>query len=368
MSSQDDRLRLARLALGFSQGDLARRAGVTRQAISGIESGRWSPSLEVALTLSRVLGVSVDDLFGAEKEPAPVEFGLVTPPRHSGVSTRLAVAEVAGTTLGFPLDAGHSFTPGFLPASAEYLAAEVPAARATEATTFSARRLADPLPSLVIAGCDPALSLLAGPLARSRPALQLVWRCCGSKRARELLSAGKVHVAGVHRDVGEPVAVSEHTEVVGFASWWEGLAVSPRHVGEVKDLRDVARLGLRLANREPGSEARRLLDRELGRLRIRPQEIEGYETAHPAHLLAAAAVDAGAADVAVVTEPSALAFGLEFHAWREETSELHISKDLMGSLGVRTLLRVLGRGEIARQLRSLEGYDPAVCGKLFTPG
>ena len=45
----DDRFRLVAYSLaGLSQGALADIAGVTRQSISGIESGRWSPSLEVA--------------------------------------------------------------------------------------------------------------------------------------------------------------------------------------------------------------------------------------------------------------------------------------------------------------------------------
>ena len=53
-------------------------------------------------------------------------------------------------------------------------------------------------------------------------------------------------------------------EVVGFASWREGLVVRPG--AQVRGLDDVARQGLRLVNREPGAQARTLLDRE--RLRL----------------------------------------------------------------------------------------------------
>ena len=51
----DDRFRLARLARGLSQGALADRAGVTRQSISGIESGKIVPRFDTLLDLVRVL-------------------------------------------------------------------------------------------------------------------------------------------------------------------------------------------------------------------------------------------------------------------------------------------------------------------------
>ena len=77
-SRSDDRFRLARLSRGLSQGALADVAGVTRQSISGIESGRWSPSLEVALALASALGTSVEDLFGAAPELPVMTARLAT--------------------------------------------------------------------------------------------------------------------------------------------------------------------------------------------------------------------------------------------------------------------------------------------------
>ena len=57
-------LRLARQARGFSQQQLASMAGVSRQAVSAVESGHSDPSLRVALALSQALGLSVEELFG----------------------------------------------------------------------------------------------------------------------------------------------------------------------------------------------------------------------------------------------------------------------------------------------------------------
>lgn len=58
-----NRLRVARAERGLSQEDLARMAGVTRQTISYIETGQYSPSTKLALVLARVLGSSVEGLF-----------------------------------------------------------------------------------------------------------------------------------------------------------------------------------------------------------------------------------------------------------------------------------------------------------------
>jgi putative transcriptional regulator len=61
--SMDNRVKELRTAAGLRQEDLADRLGVSRQTIISIESGRYNPSLELAWRLSRVLGVTIEDLF-----------------------------------------------------------------------------------------------------------------------------------------------------------------------------------------------------------------------------------------------------------------------------------------------------------------
>ena len=53
-----NRLKAVRQAKGLSQGELAVRADITRQAVSAIESNRYLPTTAVALHLARVLGTS----------------------------------------------------------------------------------------------------------------------------------------------------------------------------------------------------------------------------------------------------------------------------------------------------------------------
>lgn len=58
-----NRMRVARAERGWSQDDLARRAGVTRQTVSSIETGQYGPSALLAFVLAEQLGKRVDELF-----------------------------------------------------------------------------------------------------------------------------------------------------------------------------------------------------------------------------------------------------------------------------------------------------------------
>lgn len=59
-----NRLKEYREKMGHSQEKLAEITGVTRQTIISIEGGRYVPSLELALKLSKVFRCKVEDLFG----------------------------------------------------------------------------------------------------------------------------------------------------------------------------------------------------------------------------------------------------------------------------------------------------------------
>jgi putative transcriptional regulator len=47
----------------MTQEDLAKLCGVTRQTVIAIESGRYSPSLELAFLLAHAFGVGIEDVF-----------------------------------------------------------------------------------------------------------------------------------------------------------------------------------------------------------------------------------------------------------------------------------------------------------------
>jgi len=58
-----NRVKDLRVTAGLRQEDLAASTGVSRQTIISIERGRYNPSLELAWKLSRMLGVTIEELF-----------------------------------------------------------------------------------------------------------------------------------------------------------------------------------------------------------------------------------------------------------------------------------------------------------------
>ena len=55
-----------RLERGLSQADLAAEMSVSRQTINSIETGRYVPSLPLALALGRFFGVPIEEMFDAD--------------------------------------------------------------------------------------------------------------------------------------------------------------------------------------------------------------------------------------------------------------------------------------------------------------
>lgn len=64
-----NRIRTLRFERGeMTQQELADRVGVTRQTVNAIEGGKYSPSLEVAFRIARILGAPVEDVFQYSEE------------------------------------------------------------------------------------------------------------------------------------------------------------------------------------------------------------------------------------------------------------------------------------------------------------
>jgi len=344
-------------------------AGVSRQAVSAVESGHSDPSLRVALALAQALGLSVEELFGPAEPAAPVLATSLAPLR--GTSDRVALASVGDRLVALPLHGDTGSGLGFWPAGglagpaslAVQAVAAGPAGAALEPVTV--RPIGPSRPTLVVAGCDPALPLLATPLALLDPPVAFAWWPCGSGAALRLASHGLVHAAGVHtRDNGSANTqpLPDGAAQVGFTAWREGLAVRPALRSTVTGLDTIAKHGLRIVNREPGAEARRLLDAERRRLGLAPEDLAGYETQAAGHLQVASAVAAGLADAGVASEPAASAHGLAFVPLAEELFSLVIPAEHVASREVQALLKVLSSPWLLAQLASLPGYDASTCG------
>ena len=60
------RLKSARAALDISQQQLAEMVGVSRQTISAIEKGDYNPTINLCISICKVLGKTLDELFWKE--------------------------------------------------------------------------------------------------------------------------------------------------------------------------------------------------------------------------------------------------------------------------------------------------------------
>ena len=65
----NNRVKHFRETHSWSQGELARRLGVSRQTINAVETDKYDPSLPLALRMAKLFEVSVPELFIDDWEP-----------------------------------------------------------------------------------------------------------------------------------------------------------------------------------------------------------------------------------------------------------------------------------------------------------
>lgn len=68
-----NRLKVLRAERDWSQTDLGERVGVSRQAVTAIETGKFDPSLPLALKIARLFGQPVEEIFFLDDEAVSPE-------------------------------------------------------------------------------------------------------------------------------------------------------------------------------------------------------------------------------------------------------------------------------------------------------
>jgi putative molybdopterin biosynthesis protein len=369
-----NRLVRARNARALTQTELARRAGISRQALGAIESGAYHPGVAIAIRLARELAASVESLFGGgdDDREAVVEADWFGIERHRSARSPsrvvVALARVGGKVVAVEQAAAHlTLAPGAgLLRRARRRRAEV--------ATFQPPDEIDL--TLLMCGCDPAVALLTDWLARRRSPVHAVALPCSSREALRALVAGRAHVAGVHlRDdkSGEynraPISRAlgrRRAIVVNFARWELGLATAPGNPLAIRGFADLARPGMRIVNREDGSGARAALDNALVELGIQSGQVAGYEFEVGGHLEVAAAIAAGLADAGVTIRLGADAYGLQFLPYRDERYDLVIMAEESESVPIKAMLDALNSRRFAREISQLCAYDTDNMGQVIS--
>lgn len=370
MTKIENTLAELRQERGLAAADLAKLIGVSRQTVYAMEAGSYVPNTAVALRLARVLETTVEDLFTLPEDPAVpalrAEQVAMLPgsePAEPGQPVQLC--RVGRRVFASPPPA----LPWSLPASDAVISSQ----RGTRGLTGVHVFHSDPgfERRLLVAGCDPGISVLARHVHSAGIELVLAHR--NSSQALALLKAGCIHIAGTHlRD--ESSGESNIPEigrmfqkgsvaVITFAVWEEGIVIARGNPKSIRGVEDLARAGVGIVNRESGAGSRMLLDAQLRRLKIGKRKVRGYDRIAPGHLAAAWQVQTGAVDCCVATRAAARAFGLDFIPLATERYDLAIRRQHLKLPAVEALFDTLGRSSFRRELESLGGYDTRGAGR-----
>jgi molybdate-binding protein/DNA-binding XRE family transcriptional regulator len=355
-----------RLALRLSQPELARQAGLTRQAISAIEAGRYVPNTSIALRLAKSLDCRVEDLFHLDEGMTELPVQIARGAARSG---RVAIAKVNGRLVAHPLTASRAFMEGFVSADAVLL----------DPTDARVARIIVPPDRLehtaLLLGCDPSLGTLGEHLARHSRDLRITWLSASSRQALDSIAQGEAHLAGSHlRDPdGNEYNVVHARQalgpegglVVALAAWEQGFVVAPGNPKEIRTVADLARPDVRLVNRELGAGCRVTLDELLQREGISPAAIPGYATEVTSHLAVARVVLANSADVGLALQAAAEVCGLSFVPLSQVRFDLVVPRTVLQHLAVAALLDLLQTSALREEIATLPGYEVSRMGSII---
>jgi molybdate-binding protein/transcriptional regulator with XRE-family HTH domain len=350
--SERSRLTQLRQRRGWTQADLAGRSGVSRAEISAIETGRLVPSVAVALKLATALEEPVEVVFGSAGEVIELEWAW----RRADADPRVWQASVNGRRLLFPVEPTAA---GAIPhdGRAHDCRLQLLGGAATP-----------PERTLVMAGCDPLVGLLARELAAAH-GIRVLPLLRSSAHALELLRRGLVHVAGLHytdaggRSTNDEVVretLGPGHRLIHQLRWDAGIAVWPQR--RERTPRALLRARIRWVNREEGSAARRVFDTLLA-TRRRP---DGYDHVVRDHRAVAATVSSGWAEAGLCVKPAAAEAQLGFIPLHQEAYELCVAEAQLDDPRVRALLAVLQSSVYRQWLGDTPGCHARDTGGLRT--
>jgi putative molybdopterin biosynthesis protein len=374
-----NRLKNVRIGKGFSQAELAAKSGITRQAVSAIESTVYLPTTAVALRLASVLACRVEDLFSLAQPDEVIEGTFIgTPPPIDArtVPLRVKVATVGTKAIVRPVNGLGDVLSYTVPADG-YLIDTISQRSGVKARVRLSRDRQSVERDLSVAGCDPAIFLAGEHLRRQKDRGSVIGWTMGSTAALQALERGEVHVAGLH--LFDPSSGESNLpflkralkgtayDVVTFATWEEGFLVRPGNPKGIHEAADLAESNVRLINREEGSGARLLLDQRLRVAGLDHTQIQGYDTILRSHFDVARAVAGHQADVGVGIRSAAQLFGLDFVPVQAARYDLVVPTAYLKSHPTLAhLFDTLASQSFRNEIEALGGYDTRDTGKLHS--
>ena len=359
------RVAAERARKGISRSDFARAVGISRQALFQIETRGALPRVDTAVRVAQILGTDVESLFGKGDE-SDIPVGSVRWPE----GTRMDLISLDGRWVAHPSDdpdrmgAGFSTSDGFLVESGPGLAVRARTGK---------HELSQ---NVFVAGCDPALEMLAQAATRAVPQGRCIWIPCGNADALQRLKRGEAQVAGIHfggeSDDANLAAIrglglQKSCTVLRFSSWEQGWMLGRAAKTKFHGVESLAGTRLRLVNREAGSGCRIELDKMVEKSGVSAGTIKGYDSVARNHAGCARQIAMGFGDVGLGCGSMAKTFGLDFFPTTQVAFDLVIRRDQLDKPMVRAMCDILQSGNFLRALSCLPGYETSGLGRIVAP-
>jgi len=222
---------------------------------------------------------------------------------------------------------------------------------------------------------DMTIGILEDCLKRRDPAWKISASHIGSLGGLVALDRGEAHVVGTHLldpktgiynlpDMHRILGKASDVVVLNLVVRHQGLIVKKGNPQRLKTLRDLKRNDVQFVNRQPGAGTRVLLDYKLKKLRIKPQQVRGYEREEFTHMAVASAVASGLADCGLGIKSAATALGLDFLPVEREEYDLVLRGDFADSEAGRLLLEVVRSSVFQESVVKLGGYEVRSTGTI----
>lgn len=221
---------------------------------------------------------------------------------------------------------------------------------------------------------DLTIGVLDDQLRAQYPGFKISASNVGSLGGLVALKRGEAHVIGTHLldpatgqynlpDLKKQQLLAK-AMVMNLVIREQGLLLPPGNPKKVKSLKDLARKDVTFINRQPGAGTRVLLDYKLGKLKIKPEQIHGYEREEVTHMAVAVAVASGLADTGLGVKSAAKALGLDFVPIEREEYDVVFLKDFFASDMGQKLVAVIRSQDFKETVEQLDGYDTTKTGTL----
>ncbi len=224
-------------------------------------------------------------------------------------------------------------------------------------------------PPTIAGSHDP---LLEWAVRESRCGLALLTQ--GSRDGLERLAAGEACAALLHlpdaaiadfnRHAADERLRGRNVALVEWARREQGLLVARGNPKGLRAVGQLARRGVRVALRQPGSGSRELLERLLERERVKPSALHASGTPAPTESDLAAAIASGTADVGLGARAVAHLFGLDFVPIAVERLDLAVSRAGWFDAPLQALWKFARSRRFAAHAAALTGYDLAHAGEV----